>query len=283
MSITSMFEFVKDTPSIQAGIWLLTCFAIFSILQEFFAHDKSQPKIRKDFYIDVIYWLATPLFVGAVSTAMIIAGFYIIFAGDTEAAIQYSKQGADWVMAMPFWAQLVAIMLIQDFSLYWTHRIFHGGNLWKYHSIHHGAQNLDWAHCVRFHPLNIICHTVFANALTLWMGFTPYSLAVLAPFNMLYSAMVHANLNWTFGPLKYVFASPIFHRWHHTSPEEGGNKNFAATFPILDVIFGTFYMPEGKLPGKTGLYEDYVPKTILGQLAFPFTKAARGDIEVAAE
>ena len=29
-----------------------------------------------------------------------------------------------------------------------------------------------------------------------------------SPFNIIYSTMVHANLNWTFGPFRYLFASP---------------------------------------------------------------------------
>ena len=81
----------------------------------------------------------------------------------------------------------------------------------------------------------------------LWVG----------PFTTFHSAFVHANLNWTLGPFKYVLATPVFHRWHHTSLEEGGNTNFAGTFPLWDLLFGTFRMPENRLPddlrqGRTG-------------------------------
>ncbi len=80
------------------------------------------------------------------------------------------------------------------------------------------------------------------------------------------SAFVHANLNWTLGPFKYVFAGPVFHRWHHTAPDRGGEKNFAATFPFLDVLFGTFYMPAGELPDKYGIAERDYPESFPGQL-----------------
>ena len=63
----------------------------------------------------------------------------------------------------------------------------------------------------------------------LWVG----------PFTTFHSAFVHANLSWTLGPFKYVLATPVFHRWHHTSLEEGGNTNFAGTFPLWDILFGT--------------------------------------------
>jgi sterol desaturase/sphingolipid hydroxylase (fatty acid hydroxylase superfamily) len=83
---------------------------------------------------------------------------------------------------------------------------------------------------------------------------------------------VHANLDWTLGPLKYVIAGPVFHRWHHTAADRGGEKNFAATFPILDVIFGTFYMPEGELPDNYGIADRTFPTSFTGQLAHPFTQ-----------
>jgi sterol desaturase/sphingolipid hydroxylase (fatty acid hydroxylase superfamily) len=55
--------------------------------------------------------------------------------------------------------------------------------------------------------------------------------------------------------------------------EEGGNTNFAGTFPIWDVLFGTFRMPDGKLPEAYGKDEAAMPSGIIGQLAFPFRRA----------
>jgi sterol desaturase/sphingolipid hydroxylase (fatty acid hydroxylase superfamily) len=94
----------------------------------------------------------------------------------------------------------------------------------------------------------------------LWVG----------PFTTFHSAFVHANLNWTLGPFRYVIATPVFHRWHHTSLEHGGNTNFAGTFPIWDLMFGTFRMPEGQLPEEYGVDGEPLPREIGGQLAYPF-------------
>jgi sterol desaturase/sphingolipid hydroxylase (fatty acid hydroxylase superfamily) len=82
--------------------------------------------------------------------------------------------------------------------------------------------------------------------------------------------MVHANLHWTFGPLRHVFASPVFHRWHHTGADEGGSKNFAATFSFLDHMFGTFYMPKDEKPMNLGLTDRDMPPNLLGQWLYPF-------------
>jgi sterol desaturase/sphingolipid hydroxylase (fatty acid hydroxylase superfamily) len=101
-------------------------------------------------------------------------------------------------------------------------------------------------------------------------GISPNVFVVLGPITIAHSAFVHANLHWTLGPFKYVIAGPVFHRWHHTAAERGGEKNFAATFPILDILFGTFYMPVGQLPDQYGVDDDAFPTTFGGQLAHPF-------------
>jgi sterol desaturase/sphingolipid hydroxylase (fatty acid hydroxylase superfamily) len=74
------------------------------------------------------------------------------------------------------------------------------------------------------------------------------------------------------GPFKYVLASPVFHRWHHTSQQEGGNTNFAGTFPVWDILFGTFRMPENRLPDNYGVHDQTIPSEIGGQLAYPFRR-----------
>ena len=64
--------------------------------------------------------------------------------------------------------------------------------------------------------------------------------------------------------------TPVFHRWHHTSPSEGGNANFAPLFSAWDVLFGTFYMPAGKIPDHYGVDDPMFPQGFLGQLVYPF-------------
>jgi len=83
---------------------------------------------------------------------------------------------------------------------------------------------------------------------------------------------IHANVNWSFGPLRYVIATPLFHRWHHTSESEGLDKNFAGMLPIWDMLFGTFYMPKGKVPTEFGVYGEAIPEDFIGQMLYPFKR-----------
>jgi sterol desaturase/sphingolipid hydroxylase (fatty acid hydroxylase superfamily) len=166
--------------------------------------------------------------------------------------------------------QALLFLVLSDFMLYWLHRMFHGGGFWKYHAIHHSSEELEWISAARFHPVNLLIGTISVDVILLMAGISPNIMLWVGPFTTFHSAFVHANLNWTLGPFKYVLATPVFHRWHHTGLEEGGNTNFAGTFPLWDILFGTFRMPEGRLPDNYGKDEAAMPSAIGGQLAFPF-------------
>ncbi len=211
---------------------------------------------------DSLYWFVVPLFLRFGRTAMLIAGVVLVFGGHAPQAV--------WAKEMPLWQQCLAVLFLQDVILYWIHRVFHTRLAWDFHAVHHSPQVLDWMSFQRFHPVNYLLEFVVADVTVLLLGFSPAALVALAPFNTVYSAMVHANLNWTFGPLRYFLASPVFHRWHHTTQEAGLNKNFASTFPFLDLLFGTFHMPPGELPEHFGNGEPDFPRHFWGQLLHPF-------------
>jgi sterol desaturase/sphingolipid hydroxylase (fatty acid hydroxylase superfamily) len=211
---------------------------------------------------DFMYWFVVPLVLSVCRQTMILAGVVLLFGG---------RDPHVWLIdGLPFWVQCPAILLLQDVILYAVHRVFHTRLGWGFHATHHSPKVLDWTATARFHPVNNLLEFAVADVAVLMLGFSPEALALLVPFNVVYSAMVHANLNWTFGPLRYVLASPVFHRWHHTTEEEGLDKNFASTFPFLDLMFGTFYMPAGKLPEKYGNSEPDFPEGFWGQLVYPF-------------
>jgi len=60
--------------------------------------------------------------------------------------------------------------------------------------------------------------------------------------------------------------------WHHAAIECGGSSNFAGTFPIWDVAFGTFYMPENELPDAYGIADKSFPEGFGTQMLYPFTR-----------
>jgi sterol desaturase/sphingolipid hydroxylase (fatty acid hydroxylase superfamily) len=52
--------------------------------------------------------------------------------------------------------------------------------------------------------------------------------------------------------------------------DRGGNKNFASTFPVLDLLFGTFYMPKNELPDVYGVDDREFPPSFGAQMVYPF-------------
>ena len=185
---------------------------------------------------------------------MLVAGAAVLFGITTaDGLIAFYENGHGPLAALPLVAQMIMFLVGEDVITYWSHRLFHGAPLWKYHAVHHSSEELEWISAARFHPVNLFFGGVIADVVLLLAGISPNVFVVLGPITIAHSAFVHANLNWTLGPFKYVIASPVFHRWHHTAADRGGEKNFAATFPILDLLFGTFYMPAGSCPIITGL------------------------------
>ncbi len=247
--------------------------AVFTVLTSFWACNPGQAWWRKrDLVTDLCYWFFIPVITRYLRIGMLIVGAALLFRITTaEGLIAFYDHGHGPLSALPLWAQMIIFLIGEDFLLYWTHRLFHGQRMWRYHAVHHSSEELEWVSAARFHPVNLFLGSVAADVVMLLIGISPDALVALAPFTIAHSAFVHANLNWTLGPFRYVIAGPVFHRWHHTAANRGGEKNFAATFPILDVIFGTFYMPAGELPDNYGIDERNYPTTFQSQLVHPFT------------
>lgn len=249
--------------------------AAFTFLTWFWACNPGHSWWHKpDLVTDLCYWFFIPVITRFLRIGLLIIAAAAVFQITTaDGLIAFYENGHGPLATLPLFAQGVIFLIGEDIILYWTHRWFHGEKmLWKYHAVHHSSEELEWISAARFHPINLFLGSVAADVIMLFAGISPNIFLVLGPLTVAHSAFVHANLEWTLGPFKYVIASPVFHRWHHTAPERGGEKNFAATFPILDIMFGTFYMPAGELPDHYGIADRSFPAGFGAQLVHPFTQ-----------
>jgi sterol desaturase/sphingolipid hydroxylase (fatty acid hydroxylase superfamily) len=222
-------------------------------------------------FTDICYIVIVPFVAPYMRMSLMIAGATLLSGVmNTREIADYFEHGRGPLGGLPFWGQAAVYFGASDFLLYWTHRIFHGATMWRFHAIHHSAEEVDWTTAYRFHPVNLWLGSFLVTAIMLYLGVSPAVLLFLVPFDTALAAFVHANLNWTLGPLKYVMATPVFHRWHHTMPEAGGNTNFGSSLAIWDVLFGTFRMPAGELPKSYGVDEAGYPQDFLGQFVHPF-------------
>jgi sterol desaturase/sphingolipid hydroxylase (fatty acid hydroxylase superfamily) len=245
----------------------------FTVLTAFWACNPGKPWWRKaDIATDLCYWFFIPVIARFLRIGLLIVGAALLFRITTaDGLVAFYDNGHGPLAALPLWAQMIIFLVGGDIILYWTHRWFHGRRMWKYHAVHHSSEELEWISAARFHPVELFLRSVAADVIMLVIGISPNVLVVLGPLTIAHSAFVHANLDWTLGPFKYVIAGPVFHRWHHTAADRGGEKNYASTFPILDIIFGTFYMPKDELPDHYGVDEREFPTSFGAQLLHPFT------------
>jgi sterol desaturase/sphingolipid hydroxylase (fatty acid hydroxylase superfamily) len=199
--------------------------------------------------------------------------FVVVFQLPRDAAHLTSVWHREARLAgLPVVVQAPLAILFVDLVGYWVHRAFHYGELWRFHAVHHSSRTLDWLAGVRNHPIAEGMSTVASAIPLLLIGFDPRVLSILAPLG-LYAILLHANVSWGTSFVRYVFVTPLFHRWHHAHPDalpasRRHGVNFAGLLPIWDLLFGTFYAPRIQ-PVAFGADVD-VPPRFLSQLAFPF-------------
>jgi len=227
-----------------------------------------QRRFRRGWILDLVYWFFTTLITKPVSK---VAVAIVLFpALKLSGAGTYEKllEGFGPLGRQPRLDQALQMIVLIDFMGYWLHRWFHGRRMWRFHAIHHSSVDLDWLSAARVHPVNDIVNKAVQAAVVVSLGYSPLLLAGVLPFFFVYAILQHANVTWDFGPLKKIFASPKFHRWHHTSAPEQQGKNFAGLLPLWDILFKTYYMPE-KQPAHFGV-ADAVPDGLVGQMVWPF-------------
>jgi sterol desaturase/sphingolipid hydroxylase (fatty acid hydroxylase superfamily) len=249
------------------------------------ACNRAPPWWRKpDLATDIGWAVAPQLLYRFASTFMLVLGvmaFYGLTGSDD--VNRFFTEGRGLLSHLGFWPQVALYLLGSDLVMYLTHRMFHTARMWRFHAVHHSSEHLEWVSAGRFHPVDQVLHGVLSDVVMLVLGIPPEVLAWLMPFNVGTSALVHANLDWDFGWFRYVLVSPVYHRWHHTSAERGGSSNFAGTFPLYDLAFGTFHMPAGQRPDAYGVDDPHFPKGFFGQLLHPFRRRAASAPEPAPE
>ncbi len=172
--------------------------------------------------------------------------------------------------------QVMIALFILDFIGYWRHRLMHSKYLWPFHSIHHCSRQIDWISTERNHPVNFLI-IVLVNLISLIAVFDFLYVATLSILiRRSYGFFVHSNIRVCYGPLDYIFVSPLFHRWHHSDAKEGEGKNFSIVFSFIDVLFGSFYLPKTKEDSSSfGIFQEKISNGLWVQFIHPFKRLAK--------
>lgn len=179
------------------------------------------------------------------------------------------------IQSWPTTVQILFALLISDISTYWRHRATHTIRyLWVWHAVHHSIKEISWISGLRLHPIDLTVAILCDATIMYIAGFSGPNIAIAGIIYYGYNYFTHANLDLDYpAPLKYILASPNFHRWHHETSEPARNKNFCGMFSALDYIHGTYYYPIQKKPSHYGLspkLQQAYGTTLISQLWAPF-------------
>jgi sterol desaturase/sphingolipid hydroxylase (fatty acid hydroxylase superfamily) len=141
---------------------------------------------------------------------------------------------------------------------------------------------MDWLASSRMHFMEI----VFLRGSTVIpmyiLGFAEPALYAYLIFVYFLSALVHSNLRLNFKFLGRFLVTPRYRHWHHGIEREAIDVNFAVHFPVLDWIFGTYYLPaDGRWPGGYGVASHPIPKGYFKQFLYPFARRQPAAAEAA--
>jgi sterol desaturase/sphingolipid hydroxylase (fatty acid hydroxylase superfamily) len=241
--------------------------AVFIPLERLIPFHPKQRLFRRQFLIDLLHY-----FVGGL--------FIIVFVRVTYAVM---PMVASWthlppspitVKNLPWWEQVLLFEAGWTFLGYWLHRYEHVNPvLWRLHSIHESTEELDWLSAFRLHPFEPALFQILTVVPLWYLGMSMPVALWYRIYSYIFAHVQHSNVVFPIGPLKYVFPTPEFHRWHHARVMDANGKqvrsfrNFAE-YPIWDILFGTFYLPKER-PVAYGNARN-VPVDYLAQLAYPF-------------
>jgi sterol desaturase/sphingolipid hydroxylase (fatty acid hydroxylase superfamily) len=261
-----VFALVLRGGAIVIGIAIL--FVLFVPLEKLFALRK-QRVFRHGLLTDLTHILVN----SALTTVAVIALVVI-------AAIPvFWIRRFDLVGNLSSAAAVALAVLLVALGNYWGHRLTHQVPfLWRFHSVHHSIEQMDWVASGRLHPLD----QAFTQAFTIFplflLGYGAGVFGGVAVFITLLALFQHANVRLRFPGVRWLINTPEWHHWHHAIDDAARDKNFG--LPVVDKLFGTAYLPKGQRPVGFGTRSPVPADGYLRHLAYPFTRAARPAADV---
>jgi len=257
---------------ISVGVSFLFLVLVFRPLELAFPAKRGQRFFRSGWFTDVCFFLGQYLLWNGI-VFWILTRFGGWIGRAMPAGFRAGVRGQSW------WVQAIEVVVLSDFLIYWGHRLQHNvGFLWRFHSIHHSAEHLDWLAAHREHPLDTIYTVGLVNLPAFVLGFPLSTIIGFIAFRGIWAIYIHSNVRLPLRPLRWLLGAPELHHWHHDRDRSAGN--YANISPIMDLLFGTYRCPDHE-PASFGIDEP-IARGYLGQMLHPFWRKRRG-MKVVAE
>ena len=266
--VFALFVFFRSSPGVRTGQdGRLRAFGRFLFPPAVWSQRSAWLDVRYFFFHQVFrVLLAEGVLMGAVSAA--------VFHKSSDVLTGLS--GGGLTLASEFiwgleWACALLAMLLSDFVAYALHYYQHKNPLlWEFHKVHHSPSVMHPLTNYREHPIDNLFYTLghgvaigLSGGVIVWaLGYIPATPTIfgVALFAFLFNALgynlrhSHIWLRWP-GKWAYVFGCPAHHHIHHSCHPDHIDKNFAFLFPVWDVVFGTFCLPDDNRTVRFGLGE----------------------------
>lgn len=244
-----------------------------SFLQFLFPrHVWSHPSAWLDLRYVLFHKVVSHFLLLGLGAFALVLGYRLASGGQSLEAIAMQENpvtAKDWVIAGVY---MMLVMFVLDFIAWSVHFLQHKVPLlWQFHKVHHSAEVMHPISNFREHPVDNLAYgffiglgygVIYASAVR-WLGAVPAMPTLLGVpllmflFNLVAYNLRHSHvwLRWP-GLWSVVFPSPAHHHVHHSCHPDHIDKNFAFMFPVWDVIFGTYVMPDDNRDVKFGVPEE---------------------------
>jgi sterol desaturase/sphingolipid hydroxylase (fatty acid hydroxylase superfamily) len=226
-----------EVPEIPNLIHYAIPFFIVTLIIEIIvsAKEKANAYEAKDAITSITMGLGNVL-LGLISKALVFATLIIIYDNFK-------------LFTIPFvWWGWILMLVIEDFTYYWFHRISHESRFfWASHVVHHSSQKYNLSTALRQTWTGSFLSFVFWLWLPL-LGFHPVMILAQMSISLIYQYWIHTELikkmpSW----FEAIFNTPSHHRVHHATNPQYLDRNHAGIFIIWDKWFGS-YEPEVEKP-----------------------------------
>jgi hypothetical protein len=263
-------------------IAIVTVMVVFALAEAL--HGKLFPReaTPQDNRLDIAVTMLFPLISGTV-----------LFTSQALCAVwlpSWHNALADWA----WWQLLLLLLVADDLTQYFWHRLSHTSVMWPLHRAHHSAAYMSVRVVYRnnafYYALmpGIWLSGVLLHAGIGWVyvGYTIVKLSVIIS--------AHSALAWdrwlykrpALRPLAWVLArlisTPSTHHAHHALTQDDGigwyTGNYGNLLFIWDVLFGTAHIT-GRFPPAYGLPDDrrHGPEHWAVQFVFPLLRSQRAE------
>ncbi|MEN9527445.1 MAG: hypothetical protein RLY56_1396 [Pseudomonadota bacterium] len=214
---------------------------------------------REDNRLDVAVTLLFPMIsLGVLATS---TGLAFVLMPEYQGAL------AHW----PWWAMVLTLLIADDLTQYWWHRLSHTSRFWPLHRAHHSASYMSVRVVYRNNAFYYaMMPGLWLSGLLIFLGFG-WVYAIYAMIKVTVIIGAHSSVRWdeklyqwpATRPLMWVLertiSTPATHYAHHALTQDDGVGHYTGNFGNLlflwDIIFGTARITR-RYPAEYGLADD---------------------------